>query len=117
MIPIVVLGVPIFDTTLVVISRLRRRIHIYEGGKDHTSHRFVSVFGMTHARSVMSLYLVAAALGLIALMLREATLLQARLILLGLGAAFLFGIIWLEAKFKQATSNAPPDASSSQPMA
>ena len=117
MIPIVVLGVPIFDTTLVVISRLRRRIHIYEGGKDHTSHRFVSVFGMTHARSVMSLYLVAAALGLTALMLREATLLQARLILLGLGAAFLFGIIWLEAKFKQALSDAPPDASSSQPMA
>ena len=117
MIPIVVLGVPIFDTTLVVISRLRRRRHVYEGGKDHTSHRFVSVFGMTHARSVMSLYLVASALGLVALMLREVTLLQARLILIGLAAAFVCGLIWLEAKFQRATVTAPPDTSSSQPMA
>jgi UDP-GlcNAc:undecaprenyl-phosphate GlcNAc-1-phosphate transferase len=109
--------VPIFDTTLVVISRLRRRKHVYEGGKDHTSHRFVSVFGMTHSRSVMSLYLVAAALGLIALMLREATLLQARLILLGLGAAFVFGIVWLEAKFQQVISSPPSDTPTSQPMA
>ena len=54
-----------------------------------------------------------AALGLVALMLREATLLQARLILIGLGAVFVFGIIWLEAKFKQVT----PDVGSSQPMA
>jgi UDP-GlcNAc:undecaprenyl-phosphate GlcNAc-1-phosphate transferase len=40
-IPILIMGVPIFDTTLVSISRLRRGIPLSVGGKDHTSHRLV----------------------------------------------------------------------------
>jgi UDP-GlcNAc:undecaprenyl-phosphate GlcNAc-1-phosphate transferase len=107
MIPIIILGVPIFDTTLVVISRLRRGRHIYEGGKDHTSHRLVSILGMSHARSVMTLYLVSAALGLTAIMLRDATPFQARLLLAGLAAAFVFALVWLEAKFKPVSGPAP----------
>jgi len=110
MIPIIILGVPIFDTTLVVISRLRRGIHVYQGGKDHTSHRLVSVLGMSSARSVMSLYLAAGALGLLAIMLRDATVLQARLILVGLAAAFVGALVYLEVKFSRgATSPQPTD--------
>jgi hypothetical protein len=89
---------------------------VYEGGKDHTSHRFVAVLKMTHARSVMSLYMVASALGLIALMLRESSFLQAQMILIGLGAAFVIGIVWLEAKFNQVDPT-PPDTGPQQPMA
>ncbi len=114
MIPIIILGVPIFDTTLVVISRLRRGKHPYEGGKDHTSHRLVSIQGMSSARSVMTLYLIAAALGLLAIMLRDATLPQARLILAGLAAAFAGGLTWLELRFKPeaaAQSTATADTS------
>lgn len=96
MIPIVILGLPIFDTTLVVISRLRDHRPIYQGGKDHTSHRLVTVLGMEPARAVMTLYMVAATLGLIALMLRDATVLQSRIILGVLIAVFLIGIAWLE---------------------
>lgn len=102
MIPIIILGVPIFDTTLVVLSRIRRRKPVYQGGKDHTSHRLVSVLGMTHARSVMTLYLVSAALGLVAVMLRDATPLQARLLLIGLSAAFVSALVWLEVRFNKA---------------
>lgn len=40
-IPILILGVPIFDTTLVIISRIRRGVPLSAGGKDHTSHRLV----------------------------------------------------------------------------
>jgi UDP-GlcNAc:undecaprenyl-phosphate GlcNAc-1-phosphate transferase len=105
MIPVIILGLPIFDTTLVVFSRLRRGKPIYQGGKDHTSHRFVSVFGMTQARSVMTLYLVAAVLGLIGLMLRDATLLQARLILATLVAVFGGALVWLEWRFKEPSSS------------
>ena len=40
MIPVLVLGVPIFDTTLVFISRLRRGLNpLTTPGKDHLSHR------------------------------------------------------------------------------
>lgn len=107
MIPIIILGVPIFDTTLVVISRLRRGVHIYQGGKDHTSHRLVSILGMESARSVMSLYLAAAALGLVAIMLRDATVLQARLILIGLAAAFVGALAYLELRFVPRRAPAP----------
>lgn len=101
MIPIVILGLPIFDTTLVVFSRLRRHKPVYTGGKDHSSHRLVSVFGMTPARAVISLYMVAAVLGLIALMLRDATPLQARLLLAILVIIFGVALVWLEWRFSE----------------
>ena len=97
-----------------MISRLRRGKHPYEGGKDHTSHRLVSIQGMSSARSVMTLYLIAAALGLLAIMLRDATLPQARLILAGLAAAFAGGLAWLVLRFKPeaaAQSTATADTS------
>ncbi len=40
-------GVAIFDTTLVVLSRTRRGISILTGGRDHTTHRLLGVFGDT----------------------------------------------------------------------
>src|SRR5690349_4114295 len=43
MVPVLVLGVPLFDTTLVTISRIRRGIPISRGGKDHFSHRLVAL--------------------------------------------------------------------------
>jgi len=99
-IPIVILGVPIFDTTLVVLSRLRGRRPIYLGGKDHTSHRLMKILHMTPARAVMTLYLIASVLGLLAITARDATPLQARVLAGVLAALFVVGIIWLEARFK-----------------
>lgn len=42
-IPIMLLGVPIFDTTLVVLSRLRRKQPVGTGRRDHTYHRFIKL--------------------------------------------------------------------------
>jgi UDP-GlcNAc:undecaprenyl-phosphate GlcNAc-1-phosphate transferase len=39
--PILMMSVPIFDVTLVVISRIRRNTPITRGGLDHTFHRLV----------------------------------------------------------------------------
>jgi UDP-GlcNAc:undecaprenyl-phosphate GlcNAc-1-phosphate transferase len=105
MIPIILLGLPIFDTTLVVFSRVRRGQPIYQGGKDHTSHRLVRVFGMTPARAVMSLYLVSSVLGLLALMLRDSTPLQARLILVVLSVVFVGALFWMEFNFSHTSSD------------
>ncbi len=71
-VPVLILGVPIFDTTLVVLSRLRRGTSPLQGGKDHTSHRLVRL-GWTDREAVMALYLVCGALGLIALFVAKAT--------------------------------------------
>jgi len=63
--PILILGVPIFDTTLVVISRLRRRAPIYSSGHDHTYHRLIDM-GLDANRAVLVMHLVSIVLGCLA---------------------------------------------------
>ena len=73
MIPAMVLGLPIFDTTLVVISRLRRRLNpLTTPGKDHVSHRLVSQ-GFSQREAVLILYLVCCGLGVLSMYLTQAT--------------------------------------------
>lgn len=63
--PILVLGVPIFDMVLVVLSRIRRKKPIYQAGRDHSYHRLVSL-GLDSNRAVVGMHLVSGALGLLA---------------------------------------------------
>jgi UDP-GlcNAc:undecaprenyl-phosphate GlcNAc-1-phosphate transferase len=73
MIPLFVLGLPIFDTSLVFISRLRRGLNpLTTPGKDHVSHRLVKM-GYTRREAVLILYLVCGALGVMAMYLTQAT--------------------------------------------
>ncbi|MDI6752426.1 MAG: MraY family glycosyltransferase [bacterium] len=62
-IPIVILSLPIFDTSLVIISRMVRGVKVSEGGKDHTSHRLVKI-GLSQGRAVLLLYIIGSILGL-----------------------------------------------------
>lgn len=39
--PILLLSVPIMDTSVAIISRLRRNISPFQGGQDHLSHRLI----------------------------------------------------------------------------
>jgi len=60
--PILVLAVPILDTALVTIVRILEGRPIYQGGRDHTSHRLV-YRGLSEKRAVLLLGLIAAGLG------------------------------------------------------
>ena len=40
-VPIFLLAIPILDTTVAVISRIRRHISPFQGGQDHLSHRLI----------------------------------------------------------------------------
>ncbi len=64
-IPILLMGVPIFDTTLVVFSRLRRHKPVYQAGRDHTYHRLVRL-GMSSNRAVLTMHMAAILLGALA---------------------------------------------------
>jgi UDP-GlcNAc:undecaprenyl-phosphate GlcNAc-1-phosphate transferase len=66
LLPLLVLAVPILDTTLVTIVRLAQRRPVTQGGRDHTSHRLV-YYGLSEAKAVLLLALVAAAIGATAL--------------------------------------------------
>lgn len=106
-IPIIILGMPIFDTALVILSRIRRRQPIYVGGRDHTSHRLVMMLEMTHARAVMTLYMVSGALGLTALLLSDLGVMESRAILLALIATSGAALLWLEWSYKEAAKEKP----------
>jgi UDP-GlcNAc:undecaprenyl-phosphate/decaprenyl-phosphate GlcNAc-1-phosphate transferase len=99
MIPLVVLGLPIFDTTLVVISRLRRGLNpLTTPGKDHVSHRLVRM-GATQREAVLLLYLVACALGVMATFLTQANVFEgyfAGIVLLLMGGLAIWRLIRLE---------------------
>jgi UDP-GlcNAc:undecaprenyl-phosphate GlcNAc-1-phosphate transferase len=60
--PVLVLAVPILDTTLVTIARLLDGRPIHQGGRDHTSHRLVR-FGLSERHAVALLALIALCLG------------------------------------------------------
>jgi len=62
LLPLLVLAVPILDTTLVTIVRLFEGRPIYQGGRDHTSHRLV-YHGLSDRRAVILLATMSAALG------------------------------------------------------
>jgi UDP-GlcNAc:undecaprenyl-phosphate GlcNAc-1-phosphate transferase len=65
-IPALALGVPIFDTLLVTVSRVISGRSVALGGRDHTSHRLVAL-GMSERKAVVSLYLLCGGLGAIAI--------------------------------------------------
>jgi UDP-GlcNAc:undecaprenyl-phosphate GlcNAc-1-phosphate transferase len=67
-VPVLLLGVALFDTTLVTFNRLRHRRSPMQGGRDHASHRLVWV-GIPVPVSVGLIYGVAASLGFLALLL------------------------------------------------
>lgn len=76
MVPVFILAVPIFDTTLVVISRIRRGLSPNTAGKDHTSHRLARM-GFSHRETVLILYLFTGISGMIALFITRAALFDA----------------------------------------
>jgi UDP-GlcNAc:undecaprenyl-phosphate GlcNAc-1-phosphate transferase len=64
-VPIMLLGVPLFDMVLVVISRLRRRKPVYSAARDHTYHRLVAL-GWTSGKAVLGMQIVSLLLGCLA---------------------------------------------------
>ena len=76
MVPVLVLAVPIFDTTLVTISRLRRGLNpLTTPGKDHISHRLARITGSTR-EAVLLCYLLGGICGMGATFVTQAGILD-----------------------------------------
>jgi UDP-GlcNAc:undecaprenyl-phosphate GlcNAc-1-phosphate transferase len=58
-IPLLLLAVPILDTSVAVVSRIRRRRSIFQGGHDHLSHRLMRK-GFSKRQSAYALWSLAA---------------------------------------------------------
>ena len=68
-VPLIILAYPIFDTTLVSVMRILEGRSIFQGGKDHSSHR-LALLGLRKKRAVLVIYAICFALGLSALIVR-----------------------------------------------
>lgn len=92
-----ILGVPIFDTTLISISRSRRGLLPFTSpGKDHTAHR-LSNLGLGHRGAVIALYGLALCSGTLALLVSFVGAGVAYGLTLALIACALLAILRLEA--------------------
>ena len=83
-----IVGLPILDTTLVMVSRARRGAPLFSGGQDHLTHRLLSRLG-TPRRVALALALAQAALCAIGLGLlgaSEAVVITVGFAYIGLGA-------------------------------
>ena len=70
--PILLLAIPILDTTVAVLSRLRRGVSPFLGGKDHLSHRLVRA-GLSRKMAAIALWLLSATFALFAVILTIVT--------------------------------------------
>lgn len=96
MVPVCVLALPVFDTTLVCVSRLRRRVNPFTtAGKDHISHRLVAM-GMTKREAVLTCYVLAGACGMVGVYMTQASPYEAYVVAGGLLAVMIAALVWLE---------------------
>ncbi|MBI5877164.1 MAG: undecaprenyl/decaprenyl-phosphate alpha-N-acetylglucosaminyl 1-phosphate transferase [Chloroflexi bacterium] len=106
MIPLLVLGVPLFDTTLVTLSRLRRRLNpLATPGKDHLSHRLVA-HAMSAREAVLTIYVVCFLFGVAATLIPQAGVGEAYVIFAVVAILALASLLVLERDFMRAAHSA-----------
>ena len=105
--PVLILGVAIFDTTLVTVSRSRRGLLPFATpGKDHAAHR-LSNLGLGHRGAVVTLYVLGAIGGGAAMVVSYLSTRGAFLLGVLALAIVLLGVVYLE--------RAPYERQASQP--
>jgi UDP-GlcNAc:undecaprenyl-phosphate GlcNAc-1-phosphate transferase len=66
LIPILLLAVPIMDTSVAILKRVARGVSPFEGGQDHLSHRLMRK-GLSKRSSVLVLWFLSLVFGLLAI--------------------------------------------------
>src|SRR5271165_3802624 len=107
--PLLILGVTIFDTTLVTISRSRRGLLPFATpGKDHAAHRLANL-GLGQRGAVLAMYLAGAVCGCAAILIGYLSTRGALYVGLAAIAIILSGVSYLErAPYEKQSRNASP---------
>lgn len=89
-IPLLVLGLPLFDTLFAIIRRIGNRKPIMQADRSHLHHRLIDM-GLSQRQSVLIMYLASATLGLCAIVLADRGALSAIVLLLAVSIFVLGG--------------------------
>ncbi|WP_084295735.1 glycosyltransferase family 4 protein [Desulfitibacter alkalitolerans] len=90
-IPVVILGIPIFDTMYAIIRRFLNGTPIFQADKEHLHHQLLNM-GLTHKQTVLIIYVVNLCLGSSAVLMSLMAPPQAVVILIGLTVIMLLGM-------------------------
>lgn len=87
-IPVVILGIPLLDTTFAIVRRYYGHRPIFQADREHLHHRLLKL-GLSHRQAVLSIYGVNVVLGLSAIALTLISPKQAAIFLVILSTAIL----------------------------
>ena len=92
LVPVVLFLLPLTDTGLSILRRIRSGRHPFCADRQHVHHRLLD-FGFSQKFAVLILYAVAAGCGFISLALLFVDLLSTIVLLAGLGVSFWWGLL------------------------
>lgn len=90
--PLIILAIPIFDTLSVIFIRLKNKKSIFQGDKNHFSHRLVNL-GLSPQQAVLVIYLVCISTGISTILLLKLDNFGANILLLQVIFIFLIIVI------------------------
>lgn len=88
-IPLLILGLPLFDTSFAILRRLLSGKSIMEADRGHLHHRLIDL-GLSHRQTVVAMYTASGALGLCAIVLADRGAISAIILLIAL-SLFMIG--------------------------
>jgi len=87
-IPVLLLAIPILDTTVAVLSRIRRHLSPFQGGQDHLSHRLIRS-GLSRKTSAIILWNLSGLFAAVAVLLPNASPSTTSYLVIGAGLTWL----------------------------
>ena len=97
-IPIFLLAIPILDTTVAVLSRIRRHISPFQGGQDHLSHRLIRA-GCSRRTAAFSLWALSGLFAFIAIFISDtASSLENYILLLAVSVWIISFVLFFKTK-------------------
>jgi UDP-GlcNAc:undecaprenyl-phosphate GlcNAc-1-phosphate transferase len=82
--PVFLLAIPILDTTVALLSRIRRHLSPFQGGQDHLSHRLIRS-GLTRKTSAIILWTLSGLFAGVSVLLPNASQSSTNYLLIGAG--------------------------------
>jgi UDP-GlcNAc:undecaprenyl-phosphate GlcNAc-1-phosphate transferase len=92
-VPVIVLGLPLFDVVFAVFRRAVRGQSIFKADKDHLHHQLLSI-GMGQRRTVVMLYGITSIMGVAAILLSRGGLILESIFLVAIAVLFIIVLIW-----------------------
>lgn len=114
-IPLLVLGVPLFDTTFAIIRRILTGKSIAEADRGHLHHRLIDM-GLSQRQSVVIMYTASGALGLCAIVLADRGALSAIILLVSISIFIVGGARYMSDISNPAKSLDEKAAIADQPL-